>query len=82
MYFQLSDSRIPLKPGDVVETANGSRIIIDRYQGSGGFALMYIAHREGSSRFLALKELFPRQLENLLVQRGEDGRIVICGPRS
>ena len=80
MYFQLSDSRIPLKPGDVVETANGSRIIIDRYQGSGGFALMYIAHREGSSRFLALKELFPRQLENLLIQRGEDGRIVICDP--
>ena len=80
MFFQLSDTRIPLKPGDAVEIQDGGRIIIDRYVGSGGFALMYIAHREGSNRFLALKELFPRQLENLLIQRSDDGRIVIYDP--
>lgn len=82
MYFQISDTRILLKPGDVIERTTGSRIIIDRYVGSGGFSLMYIAHHEGSSRYLALKELFPRQLENLLVQRAGDGRIVICDPAS
>lgn len=82
MYFQLSDTRIPLKPGDVIESAAGKRIVIDRYVGSGGFSLMYIAHHEGSSRYVALKELFPRQLENLLIQRAEDGKIVICDPAS
>ena len=80
MQFQLSDNRIPLMPGDVVETTAGSRIVIDRYIGSGGFSLMYLAHVEGSSRFLALKELFPRQIENRLVRRAEDGAIVICDP--
>lgn len=80
MYFQISDTRIPLKPGDMIETAAGSRIVIDRHVGSGGFSLMYIAHREGSSRYLALKELFPRQLENLMIQRSEEGRIVIYDP--
>lgn len=80
MFFQIFDTRIPLKTGDVIETSVGSRIIIDRYVGSGGFSLMYIAHHEGSSRYLALKELFPRQLENLLIQRSEEGRIVIYDP--
>ena len=80
MYFQLSDTRIPLKPGDIIETATGSRIVIDRYVGCGGFSLMYLAHAEGSSRFLALKELYPRQLENYLIRRDGDGRIVICDP--
>ena len=82
MFFQVSDTRTPLKPGDVIESAAGKRIIIDRHVGSGGFALMYIAHHEGSSRYVALKELFPRQLDNLIVQRREDGRIVICDPAS
>lgn len=82
MFFQLTDTRTPLDPGDVVQTTGGRRIIIDRYVGSGGFSLMYIAHHEGSNRFLALKELFPRQLDNLLLQRAEDGRIVICDPAS
>ena len=82
MFFQLSDTRTPLKPGDTVEIRGGGRIIIDRYVGSGGFALMYIAHREGSNRFLALKELFPRQLENLLIRRSDDGRLLICDPAS
>ena len=80
MYFHISDTRIPLKPGDVIDTASGSRIVIDRYVGCGGFSLMYIAHHEGSGRYVALKELFPRHLENLLIQRSEDGKIVICDP--
>lgn len=80
MYFQTSDTRIPLKSGDMIETAIGSRIIIDRHVGSGGFSLMYIAHYESSSRYLALKELFPRQTENLLIQRSEEGKIMIYDP--
>jgi len=64
MYFQISDSRIPLKPGDVVVTASGSRIVIDRYAGSGGFSLMYIAHHEGSSRYVALIVWMPEDVGN------------------
>lgn len=80
MYFQISDVRTPLKAGDIVEYTSGSRIVIDRYLGCGGFSLMYLAHVEGCTRYLALKELFPRQLENMVIQRADNGKIVICDP--
>lgn len=82
MYLQLSDTRLPLKTGDVVDTGANGRIIVDQYIGSGGFSLMYLAHMEGSSRCLALKELFPRQAENVLIRRREDGKICIFDPVS
>ena len=80
MYLHLSDTRLPLKAGDVIETGTNGRIIVDKCIGSGGFSLMYLAHREGSNRYLALKELFPRQVENVIIQRCPDGRISIFDP--
>ena len=82
MYLHLSDTRLPLKAGDVIETGTNGRIIVDKCIGSGGFSLMYLAHREGSNRYLALKELFPRQVENVIIQRCPDGRISIFDPVS
>lgn len=82
MYLHLSDTRAPLKNGDVIEAGANRRIIVDKYIGSGGFSLMYLAHMDGSNRYLALKELFPRQVENVLVQRGPDGKICIFNPVS
>lgn len=82
MNYTISDSRIPLKPGDRVEVGPHKCFVIDRHVASGGFALMYIAHEEGaaSPRYVALKELFPRDLENALVQRLEDGKILAWNP--
>ena len=82
MYFNLSDTRLPLQPGDVIEAATGGRIIVDQYIGSGGSSLMYLAHREGSGRYLALKELFPRQVENVLIRRQPEGSISLFDPIS
>lgn len=78
MYLHSCDPRIPLKTGDVVETADGRRIVVDKHIASGGFSLMYLAHVQGSSRFLALKELYPRQAENVRIHRRADGKIAIC----
>ena len=80
MYFNITDNRIPLRPGQVIHTEVYGDIVVDRYIGSGGFALMYLAHIQGSHRFLALKELFPRNLENAEIQRTEDGKITIFTP--
>ena len=80
MYLHLSDTRLPLKTGAVIETGTNGRIIVDKCIGSGGFALMYLAHREGSNRYLALKELFPRQLENVIIRRSDEGRICLIDP--
>lgn len=78
MYLHISDPRIPLKTGDVIETEDGRRIMVDKHIASGGFSLMYLAHVQGSSRFLALKELYPRQAENILIHRRADGKIAVC----
>ena len=80
MYYNLSDTRQPLAVNIIVETNDNRRYVIDRYVGSGGFSLMYIAHLEGSSRYVALKELFPSHIENGVVERREDGKIVIYDP--
>lgn len=80
MYYNLSDTRQALPVNSIVETDGNRRYVIDKHIGSGGFSLMYIAHQEGSHRFVALKELFPRHIENGVVERREDGKIVIYGP--
>ncbi len=79
MNFDLTDDRTRLSNGTVVKTQSGN-YIIDEYIACGGSALMYIAHLEGSSRYVALKELYPRSVENGIVRRGEDGRIVVLDP--
>lgn len=82
MNFTMSDNRTPLNPGDVIEVNAHKKFVIDKYVACGGFALMYIAHEEnaGGSRYVALKELFPRNPDNALVQRMEDGKILIWNP--
>ena len=50
MYLHLSDTRQRLESGDVIEAGANGRIIVDKYIGSGGFSLMYLAHMEGSNR--------------------------------
>lgn len=81
MIFSHSDSRTPLAAGTVVEMEDGDRYVIDALAGSGGFALTYIAHTEGSSsRYVALKELFPQELTDAVAERGGDGRIVLRNP--
>ncbi len=82
MYLNTSDTRIPLRPNDIVQIDTGKRFIIDKYIASGGFCLMYLAHQEGSSRYVALKELYPKQVEDALIQRLDDGRILIWNPFS
>lgn len=80
MFLNLSDNRIPLNPGTVVEITPEKRFVIDRYLASGGFAMMYLAHQEGSNHYVALKELYPRNVENIITQRNEDGHIAIDEP--
>lgn len=82
MYLNTSDTRIPLRSNDIVQMDTGKRFIIDKYIASGGFCLMYLAHEEGSGRYVALKELYPRQVEDALIQRLDDGRILIWNPFS
>lgn len=82
MYLNTADSRIPLQPNDVVQITPDKRYIIDKYLAGGGFAMMYLAHQEGSGRYVALKELYPRQVEDGFVQRLDDGRILIWNPFS
>lgn len=80
MYYNISDTRRPLAANSVVETGKSRRYIIDKFIGSGGFSLMYIAHLEETSKYVALKELFPRHIEGGVVERRDDGKIVIYNP--
>lgn len=80
MYYYLSDTRQPLAKDSIVEADKNRRYIIDKFIGSGGFSLMYIAHLEGTSKYVALKELFPRHIEGGVVERRDDGKIVIYNP--
>ena len=82
MYLNTSDTRIPLRANDIVQMDTGKRFIIDKYIACGGFCLMYLAHEEGSGRYVALKELYPRQVEDALIQRLDDGRVLIWNPFS
>ncbi len=81
MFNNISDTRKALEKGSVVESENGVKYIIDKTAGTGGFSIMYIAHQENTSRYVALKELFPRHVDgNAIVERSEDGRLVIYDP--
>lgn len=80
MFLNLSDDRIPLAPNSVVEVSPSKRFIIDKLLASGGFALMYLAHLEGTNRYVALKELYPRSIESTIIQRLDEGRIVAVRP--
>lgn len=82
MYLNTADTRIPLQPNDIVQIDAGKRFIIDKYIANGGFSLMYLAHEEGSSRYVALKELYPRQVEDTLIQRLDNGKVLIWNPFS
>lgn len=81
MFNNISDTRKALEKGSVVESENGVKYIIDKTAGTGGFSIMYIAHQEDTSRYVALKELFPRHVNgNAVVERNERGRLVIYDP--
>lgn len=80
MFFNTCDTRRPLKEQDVVEMASGERYVIDQFLAGGGFSLMYIAHRENTGRYVALKELYPQNLQNAIAERQDDGRITIYNP--
>lgn len=80
MFFNTEDTRQALKIGFVVETDTGKRYVIDRFLGSGGYSLMYLAHEENAHRYIALKELFPRDPVNGVANRMPNGKIVIYDP--
>lgn len=82
MYNNLADTRIPLSQNDIVEITPDNRYIIDKYLACGGSCLMYLAHREGTSHYVALKELFPRALEYFVAKRDSNGTIRVCDPLS
>lgn len=83
MFFHLDDNRKPLESGTVVTLLNQqndsvSTYVIDREAGRGGLAITYIAYeKENPARFVALKELFPRSMENAWAERDESGKIVL-----
>lgn len=79
MFYGELDYRKPLSQGAIVEFPEGT-YVVDKYLGAGGFALAYIAHKEGYSRYIVLKELFPRTVERGVAERRPDGRIVIYDP--
>ena len=78
LYGEL-DKRAPLPEGYILR-APAKVYVIDRPLGAGGFALTYIAHEEGASGYVAIKELFPRRVEHGVAERSADGRIVIYDP--
>lgn len=80
MFNNFADTRQPLEVGTVVEFPNSNKYIIDRYIGSGGFALTYIAHLEGTSKYSTLKEFFPRSIASGIAMRGKNGKIEIYDP--
>ncbi len=80
MYYNTSDLREPLAPGEVVDCGLGKQYIIDKHLASGGYSLLYLAHEKGGTRFVALKELFPRNLESAIAHRQTNGKITIQNP--
>ena len=88
MYFNNEDSRKHLEKGTRLslrepdETDYFKDLIVDRYLASGGISLIYLCHFEDQpARYYALKEFFPRMLEDTVVERrGSDGKIVFYNP--
>ena len=75
MYYDNKDKRTPLSNNSVIiinDAANGNKreYVIDSLAGTGGFALMYIAHEKNDMHhYVALKELFPRALDDAVAER-------------
>ena len=82
MYFAYEDTRTPLSVGTIVEDGRGTRYVIDSVAGFGGFAITYIAHAENSGHYVALKELYPKFLEDAVMERDADGKILVYNPFS
>lgn len=84
MYYNVQDDRRTLAPSDKVTLKISEGVsesyTIDRIAGLGGMAVTYIAKMEGESKWIALKELFPKKLEGAVARRRDDGRIVIYNP--
>lgn len=86
MYFSTDRTRKPLDQGEIVTIRNGNgqterSYVIDRLAGQGGYSLLYIAHeKDDPTHWAALKEFFPSRVENAIVERREDNRIVIYDP--
>lgn len=82
MFLDFGDKRSALKVNETV-TIDRTEYVIDREAGRGGIAITYIAHKKDDpAHWVALKELFPRALENAVAKRDEDGRVVIKPYRS
>lgn len=79
MFFGDLGKRAPLANETVVEFLS-KKFIIDRFLGAGGFSLAYVAHEEGASNYVVLKELFPQRVERGIAERRDDGKIVIYDP--
>ena len=82
MYFSYQDTRVPLPTGTISEDSRGTRYVIDSVAGFGGFSMTYLAHTEHSGRFFALKELYPRALEDTVMEREPDGKLLVYNPFS
>ena len=70
------DHRRALTPGQSLQTEDCC-IVIDKFLGSCDISLRYLAHMQGSSRTLMLKELFPRTLERGMVPLRSAGKITV-----
>lgn len=80
MQFDIQSSdREPLAAQTRV-ALDGKYYVIDQLVGQGGFALLYLAHREGDSHRVAIKELYPRRSPYGIVYRSESGKITILDP--
>lgn len=77
MYNNSSEMQQPLACGEVVSCVSGKQYIIDKLIARGMYSITYLAHENGSTRFVALKELFPRNVQNVRFIRDPEGRINI-----
>ena len=80
MYYNSSDIRTPLCDRSIVQFDSGNRYVIVKYIGCGGYSLVYLARKEGSSAYVVIKELFPRNIDNAIIERRADGKITIRNP--
>lgn len=82
MYYNHSDTRIPLSPNSIIDFGPGNRYVVIKYLGCGGFSLAYLAHKENSNNFVVIKELYPRNIDNAVAERKAAGKITIRNPLS
>jgi len=78
MNFSREYTRTPLPIGTIVEDKNKTQYEILEVAGEGGLAITYIAHTSGG--YVALKELYPKAMENTAAKRDADGKIIFYDP--